>query len=325
MKLIIASNTHSLLPLAWRLHKENHEISVVVMRDRFERCWEGLLDKELVGKQKARDGWADLIAEAEAGTPVLTDSSRALEIFNGAPRVYGMLKGSEGSSSPLILGAWYDEGEFVLPHLLVLDWGLWPGNLGPWVPGGAVLINPAPAQLMGALESKREQLTGHRGLVAVGLQWDPTTNQYEGVGLTGGWTFLHTHLFVSDLVDLGNLLAGAGAGLVRRYVCGVPVTVPPFPISCNVSSDSVPVRGLEQDDLKTVFFHDMKTQDREVWVGGTDGLLAVVRGSANHLGLARQRALNVAARMVVPQKQFRVDVGGSVEMVMAMLEEQGIS
>jgi hypothetical protein len=323
VRIIVASNTHSLLPVAWRLHKEGHDVTVIVMKDRYEKCWQGLLPKELRGKEKARDGWTGLVEEAQDGAPVLTDSERALQVFNGSPRVYGGLKPDLGQASPLMIGAWHEEGRLSLPHLLVIDWGLWPAGLGAWVPGGATLIQPPPQAFVAALQAKLPDMVGHRGLVASYLRWNPNTSEYEAEGLLGGWSHLHMHLFISNLTGLGSLIEGVGAGIDQKYVVGVPVTVPPFPILCNVNSDVVPIQGLQ--DTSDVFFHDMFMEDQQIYVAGTDGLVAVVRGSANHLGLARQKALGVASQMVLPQKQARSDAAQNTDAILGLLESQGIA
>lgn len=312
MRLIIASHTHSLLPFAWRLHKEGHDITVIVNRDRFEKAWEGLLPKAVrkAGKGKA-EVLQPLVDEAKDGTPVLTDSPRFAEVFAESPFLFTnpRVEGLEGFPSVLV-GGWFTGERFVLPHLLVLDWGLWPSGMGPLVPGGATLVQPLPSSLSPLLEDRLDELksANHRGLVGIGLQADPETQELRAAGMVAGWTYLQSHLFVSDLVGFGDLLAGLGAGFTKRFIVGVPVTVPPFPIQCNVSSVPMAVGGLDGDDHKSIFFHDMAMRDGNPYVAGTDGQVAVVRGSANILGLARQRALTVAGKMQLPHKQFRPDV-----------------
>jgi phosphoribosylamine-glycine ligase len=52
--------------------------------------------------------------------------------------------------------------------------------------------------------------------------------------------------------------------------------------------------------------------------------LCVVRGSGNNLTMARQRALAIAAKIQVPEKQVRLDVGARADFVLGMLEEGGV-
>jgi hypothetical protein len=328
MRIIIASNTHSLLPFAWRLHKEGHDVTVLVNRDRFEKAWEGLLPKAVRRRGKGNpEALQPLVDEAITGAPVLTDSPRFAELFNEAPFLFTnpKVEGLQGFPSVLV-GGWFTGERFVLPHLLVVDWGLWPGGMGPLVPGGATLVQPLPQSLAPFLEDRVDELksVSHRGLVGVGLQANPETQELVAAGMVAGWTYLQSHLFVSDLVGFGDLLAGTGAGYTKRFVVGVPVTVPPFPIQCNVSSVPVAVDGLDGEDHKSIFFHDMAMRDGVPYVAGTDGQVAVVRGSANTLGLARQRALTVAGKMQLPHKQYRHDAGGSTEAVLAGLEAAGL-
>lgn len=87
----------------------------------------------------------------------------------------------------------------------------------------------------------------------------------------------------------------------------------------------VQVTGWEPEDLNSVFLHDFKLGPKQsIETAGLDGLVGVVRGSANTLPLARARALDLLNRVQVPQKQFRPDAGAQVEQTLAALESLGL-
>ncbi len=65
-------------------------------------------------------------------------------------------------------------------------------------------------------------------------------------------------------------------------------------------------------------------EDGVVKTAALDGLVGVVRASANNLTLARGQALSYARLFTIPELQVRVDVGGSVDRWLATLEEVGL-
>jgi hypothetical protein len=333
-----------LLPFAWRLKKDGHEVDVLVRKGRFENCWGGKLPKILRGVQKGETG-AELQALVEATVQaeavVLTDSKAGMRAFNGYPRLWGIIpEESAIPFPPLSLGAWFDGAEWSGHHLIVEDKGLWPGGLGPHnVPGGLTLIRHTNIMPTGitALETVGAELKARdfRGLVKVGLQLspeDPWTADSTIVGFQAGWPFLHTHAFVADQEDFGSLFTGAPAALPSRFTVALPLSVPPWPLGgvradrqCNIPVAKVPIpRALI--DSGQVFFTDMEVKDGAAWTAGADGLVGVARGSAQGFELARLKAMRLAQVAVneLPDAQVRLDVGARVPAILAGLEEAGL-
>ena len=69
----------------------------------------------------------------------------------------------------------------------------------------------------------------------------------------------------------------------------------------------------------------MMVEDGVAKTAGLDGLVGVVRASADSLTLARAQALNRARLFQLPELQVRVDVGHSVDQWLAEIEGIGYS
>lgn len=347
---LVLSRHHGLTPLANRLAKESHPVEVLAWSDRYDRAWAGRLEPVLSGEQKKRprsEQITHLQKLLEWGEVALvTDSTRWAERFPG-----GKIRLTTVESEPpppVRLGAWFDGEKLMAPHLLVEDRGAWPGGMGAQVPGGMSLVRlPVDgAWFLEALHKATEEAksASHRGLVQiVGDLTAATGLAYERVVL--GWHGLHTHAFLAALGEdqlVGALLLGEREPeLVRRFATVAPVTIPPWPVfhGARPVHEGAPVRfvwpGASESEAKRlseaalgqVAWHDIRVdaEAREVFVAGLDGLVGVVRGVGDSLYLARSRALELAAAMDVPEKQYRPDVGEAVEGLLARLEAAGLA
>jgi len=322
MELLVLSHTHHLLPAAWRLHREGKSVSYVPWRRRAERCWAGALPSPLPAghpRHKAREAMGPLLERVAAGeVGVVWEHASWGNVVREAPVQWGTLP-VDGTLGPLRVGAWWDGQAYQAPHLLIGSMGAWPGGGGPQVEAGMVLV-----RLGAPIVPMPVPPDGHRGLVQMGLNQalEPT-----GVGL--GWHGLHTHAFLAALGEggqLGKLLEGEAPVLPHRFACVVPVSVPPWPIDCNTLPQQHQVQGLSVEEMGRVMWHDVATDEGAavLRVAGVDGLIGVTRGVGDSMLLARIRAIGLANKMLVPEKQMRPDVGQEVDGVLASLEEMGV-
>ena len=312
MRVLVASDQHYLLPFAWRLKREGVDVEVLVFKDKFEAAWEGMFDKALTGRDKKKENLELVATLAKEGEMiVVTDSARGVKAFPEGV-VYPKLPSTSGPRGPLAIGSWFDGRDFnhSLDHLVVNDWGTWPGGVGPLALGGVTLarestiLHPEMDKLVDLLRAK-----GFRGLVSAQAL---VTDVGWTLGVVDfGWPFIHSDAFISDLSSLGDLLFGNHATLDAKYVVTIPVTIPPWPIPAKeVKAREVVVNGLGAEDTKNIFFRDFKRgEEFEIQTVGLDGFICVVRGSADTLELARARAIGVASKIQVPEKQYRPDVG----------------
>lgn len=339
MKILVISHRHYLLPFAWRLKREGHDVEVACwhaskstrQKGKWDHAWDGKFKNFLPSnKHDHQESVARVREAAEEGQAfVVTDSREWARRFEGYERLVGVLE-PEGERTSVKLGSWFDGEQHEGVHLLVVDHGAQTGGLGPSASGGVTLVrqegDPLLFQHLLNLHTDRLKSAGFRGLVSVDVAFTQD-GRLESVGCEAGWPWLHTHAFAADQPALGDLVVGVAREPVfpRRHVVALPVSMPPWPLDCNLRAPEVKIEGLDTEAVKHMFFHDMTFKDGEVWTAGLDGLVAVVRGSADRLELARRKALLLASKIELPEKQYRADVGGQTEQVLSAFEELGIS
>ena len=317
MRILVISHKHHLLPFAWRLAREGNTVHVKVQRDRYQRAWAGKLAR-WPGQGSMEEQADEVAAATRESDPltVLTDSLTWQRLLRerGAQRVVGVLERpypEDGKALALAVGGWWTGEQWHSPHLWLQERGLWPGGLGPATPGAgmAVHLNYLPEAFGQFLVDAQDELKSEGFVGLVQLWVGMGEGGWAVRGLTGGWPFLHTQAFVSELEDFGALLCGEGPAVRHRYITVLPVSVPPWPTSCNVNSVEQPVTGLGRDDLSNVFFHDVVVdgESQTVRVAGTDGLVGVVRGASNYPSQSRALAHEIATRLTVGEKQLRLD------------------
>lgn len=331
-KFFISTDTHAMLPVAHRLRLEGHDVETVVHKARFRRAWEGKQDNWGKDGGKIRpDDLTPITGQIAAGElTALVDSPWWTEnVFKG-PRLFGALKNEPPNIHPLRAGGWFDGTTLHALHFLVYDVGAWPYRTGPAVPGALTLIRDDSPDA-DAKSAMRQQLESElkardfKGLVNVGLIED-NEGGLKADGLQAGWPFLHLHAFLSEVEGFGDVLQGAVPVLPMKYVTVVPVTIPPWPNHGTAAEKDALVEGLTPQQQSRVFWHDIRVlpEERKVLTAGLDGLVGVVRGAAQSPVLSQARALEVAAKIILPQKQWRPDVGQTVGAAVASLEMAGL-
>ena len=341
-KFLVASKTHSLLPFAFKLQKEGADTKVFVSKSRFSKTWSGLLAKDFEWSegQRARDRKPvlpqDLVDEVMAGERVLvTDDPHLASTMAEAPKKFITLGGRwKLQDVPhLFVGAWVTPSGLSMPHWIVPEWGAQTGGMGALVLGGVTMISQQV--FMGPIELLEKQLQemqdeGFQGLAWTGIRYNDLLKHWESVGTMAAWIFPGIHALVANLsTSLSYLLCGGAESdsppiLSKPFTMALPVSVPPYPTSCNVNAPKVEIYNLSRELMKSVFFHDISLEDKKIWVQGTDGLVGVVTGSGNSYDMAQSRVLSVAASLQLPQKQYRTDIGAGLGSVLVGLEHLGL-
>ncbi len=349
MKFLVISHTHSLLPFAYRLQLQGHEVQPVVVVSAFEAAWRGKMEPSpRDGKGRLDPDFLDNLAAQthNKDSVILTDDWKLQQQFRadgGRPqlsRIFGVHQQhhttSDGLTGPLRLGGWFDGENLQAHHLLVIDRGAWPQGMGPEIDGSLTMVRidqPETIQLANQwVETQVEELksSGFRGLVQFNLNFQTSTGQPEIDGHTAGWPFLHCHAFLSELEDFAGLLSADESSptrppqlLPRKFVTVLPVSRPPWPTrKARFRFELAPIEGLTPEQMGRAFWHDVQLDPEagKLTTAGLDGLVGVVRGAADTSELARARALEVALRLQLKEKQFRSDAGTRVQSVLAELE-----
>lgn len=341
-RALVLSYKHHMLPVAHRLRLEGVDVEVAswkgvvqpgtrkVKENRFDRAWAGLTERVMKSSEITPDFVAasqDLAADSKM--VVLTDHLTASEEFSRAARLFPRIEPEVAPESVLRLGAWWNGDGFEAPHLLYVDPTAWPMGLGPGPEGAMALVrldDSLQALFAELTEPIREALgrgdrVGFRGLVQFGLFLDAADGVPQLRGGELGWPWLHTHAFLHDLSNLSRVvLEDDRPNLESKYVVVVPVTMPPWPWP-DGKAPEVPVGGLTTQRQGQVFWHDVQVKDGQLWTAGLDGLVGVCRGSAETPELARSRALDLAAAIDIPHKQYRPDAVQSLSMALSGLEQ----
>lgn len=334
MRFLVISNKHELLGVFHRLKRTGHDVELIVWNSRNEDVWSGLATQVVRRSDGSLtpENLTPFIEAAKAGElTLITATPKAMEWFGGAQLVYGKLPNETIEPiDPLLLGGWFSGEAIAAPHLLVTDWGAWPGGLGPKVKGGLTLVrvDHLPSLVANAAGKAAERLksASFRGLFHFSAIENPGTGEMELGGLTAGWPFLHTQAFLAELGDLGATLSGKPPELLKRFVTVLPVTVPPWPNPRQGGRrPAVEVRGLTPTQQGRCAWGDITVdpEHRKVLTAGLDGMVTVATGASDGSpALARMRALELATRLDLPEKQYRPDVGASVDAVLAALEDR---
>jgi hypothetical protein len=335
VKFLVVTNKHELHPLANILLSEGQDVDVVVWKRRYEQAWSGRLN--LVGRfskgEMTRETWDPYkqLAKQQELT-VITNVPKVREIFEldeGDPAWFYDTHSKEALTEPVRFGGWWWQGALHLPHVLVYDQGLWPGGLGPQLPGGVTLIRlPIDSgwQQLVNLEVLSGGLRNHQGLFNVQFRTEDTGELHMD-RLELGWSWLQTPALLSNVADLSSLLAGAShLHLDHRYSVALPLSVPPFPVVEGKSAAGLPIQGLTEVQLSSTLWHDVTIdqEGRALRTAGLDGLLGISTGAANSLVLARGQALAVPQTLEVPELQYRPDLCQSVALAEAALENMGL-
>ena len=320
---LVLSHKHGLFPLAWALKGLGHNVQVLVKKDRYERAWDGLFTKDLVGRDKGPANMQALVELAKDGELfVATDSESWDEKFQGVPRLYGT--GKQGEIALLQLGAWWDGESFTVPHVIVRDLGAWVGNQGPRVYSSAgcswLQSDALPKGIVAIMDGLKDDLksSGHKGLVRVGInvEQDGTVSQMD---FSTGWDVLHLHLLLSGVEDVGDVFVGQGR-VTHRYSFALPVSIPPWPHTVNKSAKEIEIKGLTAEQRRAVGWHDVRKENGSLYTAGLDGLVGVVRRNSNHPQRCIVETLGVAESLELPEKQYRSDAGGLFSRVLMELE-----
>jgi hypothetical protein len=346
MKFLVMSHTHSLLPFAYRLRLQEGEdtVETLVSVQAFEAAWKGKRDpapRDDKGHLHPNHLAGVFKRAGEDNAVVVTDDWRLQGKVPEGLTCYGVHQRghstTEGLTSPLRVGGWFDGEHLWGHHLLIVDRGAWPGGMGPEIDGAMTMvrIDEKPARdLVDVLTEKWcEELksSGFRGLVQWNLNFRTDSGEPEADRMEAGWPFLHTHAFVSELEDFSSLLSDPATAAIighrtllpRKFVTVYPISRPPWPTrKARFRFDLAPVEGLTPQQMARVFWHDVQVDpiEQRISTAGLDGLVGIARGAGDTSELALVHALEVGLRLRLPEKQFRSDAGRRVQSALAELE-----
>jgi phosphoribosylamine-glycine ligase len=131
--------------------------------------------------------------------------------------------------------------------------------------------------------------------------------------------FLPTHTFISSFLELYqgsftellNCCANGTLpnGKLSNDVSGsVLISVPPFPYAVN-ESQTVTIEGINEFNLKHIYFIDAQVNKDKVWSSGKgDGAIGYVTAHGRDLGECSRRIDKTLHNLSIPNVQYRTDL-----------------
>lgn len=328
-RFLVCTHKHGLTPFAHRLRTEGHEVEIVVWQPRYNKAWDGDF-REVARNSKSKPSKSGLRAlqeslDADPSTILVTD---IWDLELTTKRSFRVGHATEKESTSLLrVGGWLDSsGTLYAPHLLVYDYGIWPGGMGRHLPAAVTLAFVSGSAADMALGLLSKATTHAPGLLEVDLEQDEF-GELQVVNSSVGWQWLQVHAFVSELENFGELLQGIPPQFSEgsKFVTALPVTIPPWP-ELGRAADEVEIQTTA-DTRSHTFWHDvaLDAEAQGLRSAGLDGVLGVPRGAGSSPSLALRKALAVADSIGVQQKQWRPDIGQTVTpMLDAVVEHFGV-
>lgn len=328
-KLLVISHEHALLPFAYRARKQGCEVEVLIGNPRYRAAWEGRLPKLDLPAAPPDEQYAavrDLVAEQ--GITVLTDSRKWTEALAGLPGVFGVGPHEAHDPAPveIAVGGWWTGEAWTRRHVLIVERGIWPGGLGPALPGAILCAHPAewPEAWEAALQRIEDPLksASFLGLAQAVVRLTPGGG-WEHSGFEAGWPLFHAHAALADPEASVPALLRGEPEAPPPFAALLPVSVPPWPHRAHAKEAPRPI-DLPHDLTRWVFFHDLAIVGRSLRTAGLGGLIGVARGVGRTPAGALLGAHNVAQRIGVAEKQYRTDGGQQIAQVWMTLVEGSV-
>jgi phosphoribosylamine--glycine ligase len=111
------------------------------------------------------------------------------------------------------------------------------------------------------------------------------------------------------------MVTRTGTALATRpgFAAGVVMTTPPFPYSRSFVHEPVGLPivldGVSEDERRHLHYGEVRLKDGQLVTSGAYGWTMVVTGTGGTVREARDRANDLAARVVIPNARYRRDIG----------------
>jgi len=225
--------------------------------------------------------------------------------------------------------AWFNGREFLLPlNSTMEEKPLMVGDIGPntgcmgnvvwWWPEDVsqILVDSLFRGMEGAL---REE--GYVGPLDINAIWTPEGPYALEFTARFGYDAIQAS---SRLIALpfGEFLAGlegmSAIPTIEGYAVAVRVSIPPYPHEGDVPD--VPVGGIGEDNRDEVYLSDVQNTPEGFLCAGADGYVLSVAANSQRLSQAISRAYQVIDGLIIPNMQYRLDVGERVAAERPVIE-----
>ena len=158
------------------------------------------------------------------------------------------------------------------------------------------------------------QESGYRGMVDLntivtssnvyGLEWTPRFG-YDAAAT----------LFAVISSDLGEFLYAIATGEAPNvstkfsYAASTRLSIPPYPSECDgYYHEDVPINGIEEEDVDSIYLYDVKVKDNELVTAGCSGFVAAPIGRGDSPEEAWAAVTAKIKHIKIPDMQYREDL-----------------
>lgn len=229
---------------------------------------------------------------------------------------------------------WFNGTRFIEPFNITFEEKKFmPGNLGPntGCMGNVVIPLSGRPRLVregiGRLEDVL-RASDYRG--PIDLNSIVTPDGLYGLEFTARFGYDAVQALLEGLrrMEIGDLLHRVATGridtmpLLHQYLIGVRVTVPPYPHTTRPDVWA-PVLGLEDAAIPHIWPCGLRIEKGQVIGCAPDGNLLTVTARGANVREAQRRAYRTIERLIIPDMQYRPDIGERVPDALAKLRSWG--
>jgi phosphoribosylamine--glycine ligase len=220
------------------------------------------------------------------------------------------------------VGAFFNGHRFILPACVNFEYKkMYPGDIGPTTGEmGTLCFWDSKCRLVKdgllPMESKLEE-AGYRGYFDV--NFIATSDRLRPLEFTSRFGYPTINLQIEGVLGpwgqfLCGLAKGERATLTTKagFQVAIVVSVPPFPFKDTKAFDRYSRDAMvvfRSNDKRGVHPCDIKVEDGEWLLTGTEGYALVVTGSGQTVDEARAEAYERVQTIAIPNMGYRIDIG----------------
>ena len=104
---------------------------------------------------------------------------------------------------------------------------------------------------------------------------------------------------------------------------GVRISIPPYPHTEKEVVSDIPIIGTNAENLKHIWWADVKAGSEYYESAGVDGNLGCVTAKGSDVRECRRRVYRTISNLTIPQLQYRTDIGNRVDGDVTKLKDWG--